>query len=730
MLPLLALPLTVLTSPIAAGADAASTNSFEPTFTIQNLIEDKGEVEHDFDNNVWIGRQGVRIQYGASELVADQVAVSEVTGDAIADGNVRLTSEGQYWTGDHLEYNFKTHTMKTGSYRAGLSPFYVSGLSLNTTIDQNYVSTNAFFTSDNLKNPGVRIKAQQLIIKPGEYIDAKNATVYLGSMPAFFLPYYHRDLAKHRGFFKFTPGYRSAYGPYLLSSYHYAVTEQLSAAIDFDIYQKRGVGYGPELYYDFGRYGEGAFSYYRIEDQSPGSDPFTFLPIPEERQRISFSHQATLATNLTAKVVVNQQSDPRTLRDFFESEYRRNSQPKSFLEVNQLWRNWSLDVLAQAQVNEFFQTVERLPDVKLTAFRQQLGETPFYYEGENSAGYFRFQPGFPGGTNYAAVRADSFHQVVMPQTYFGWLNFTPRVGGRFTHYGETDGYGSEFDERERGIFNTGAETSFKASRVWRGVENKWFEIKELRHIIQPSINYVFVPHPNYSPDELPQFDREIPSLRLRPIDFPDYNAIDSIDSENVMRLGLRNKLQTKRWDGIQNVVNWAIMTDLRLDPEPGQGDFSDIYSDLDLRPRSWLALNSETRWDTDRSEWKGANHSMTISPGDQWSLKLGHRYFRGEPSFGPDSDNNVIYSSIFLKFNENWASRITHHFEARDGTLEEQYYTLYRDFRSWTGALTFRIRDNRDGQDDFAVAFTFSLKASPRYTQGADRDYPDFLLGS
>ncbi|MGV3772590.1 MAG: LPS-assembly protein LptD [Verrucomicrobiales bacterium] len=719
--------MTLLTSPMAAGAEAASP---EPSFTIENMVEHMGEVEHDFENNVWVGRNGVKVRYGNSELVADQVAISEVTGDAIADGNVRLTSEGQYWSGDHLEYNFKTHTMKTGSYRAGLSPFYVSGLSLNTSVDQDYISTNSFFTTDNLKTPGFRIKAEKMTIRPGEYIHAKNATIYLGTMPAFFLPYYHRNLNKHRGFFRFTPGYRSDFGPYLLSSYHYAVTEQLSAAVNFDLYQKRGVGYGPEIYYDFGRYGEGGFKYYGINDQDPEVDPFTRQRVRDDRERISFSHSATLTTNLTAKVVINQQSDPGVLREFFESEYRENVQPKTFLEVNQLWKNWSLDVLAQAQMNEFFQTVERLPDVKLTGFRQQIGESPLYYEGESSAGYFRFQPGFPGGTNYAAIRADSFHQVVLPQTYFGWLNFTPRIGGRFTHYGETEGWGSVYDERERAVFNTGAETSFKASRVWRNVENKLFEIKELRHIIQPSVNYVFVPEPNYTPDEIPQFDREIPTLRLRPIDFPDYNAIDSIDSENVLRLGLRNKLQTKRFDGIQNVINWAIVSDLRLDPRPGQGSFSDIYSDLDIRPRSWLTLNSETRWDTDKHDWKGANHSMTIAPGDQWSLKLGHRYFAGEEAFGPDSDNNVIYSSLFLKFNENWGSRITHHFEARDGTMEEQYYTLYRDFRSWTGALTFRVRDNRQGATDYAVAFTFSLKAMPRYSQGANRDYPDFLLGS
>jgi len=65
----------------------------------------------------------------------------------------------------------------------------------------------------------------------------------------------------------------------------------------------------------------------------------------------------------------------------------------------------------------------------------------------------------------------------------------------------------------------------------------------------------------------------------------------------------------------------------------------------------------------------------------------------------------------------------------RDGTLEEQYYTIYRDLRSWTTALTLRIRDNRSGPTDISVALTASLKAFPRFGLGRDRARPEQLLG-
>src|ERR1051326_5094228 len=96
--------------------------------------------------------------------------------------------------------------------------------------------------------------------------------------------------------------------------------------------------------------------------------------------------------------------------------------------------------------------------------------------------------------------------------------------------------------------------------------------------------------------ELRQLDYELPSLRLLPIEYPDYNSIDSVDSQNVMRFGLRNKLQTKRQGQVEDVVNWDLYTDWRLKPDHGQTTFADLFSDLVVRARSWLKLESLTRF--------------------------------------------------------------------------------------------------------------------------------------
>src|SRR5207247_7308905 len=125
------------------------------------------------------------------------------------------------------------------------------------------------------------------------------------------------------------------------------------------------------------------------------------------------------------------------------------------------------------------------------------------------------------------------------------------------------------------------------------IHGKVFDFDGLRHIVEPSANYVFVPNPKYSgTNDVPRFDYELPALRLLPIEFPDYNAIDSIDSQNVVRFGLRNKLQTKRQGEIANLLNWDVYTDWRLRPRGGQTTFADLYSDMVVKPRSWLTWES------------------------------------------------------------------------------------------------------------------------------------------
>jgi LPS-assembly protein len=708
----------------------------------------EGGIYFDYAAGTAMGTNGVFIHYGSTVLTADSVFVNTKTGDAEADGNVRIESGDMLWVGDHIHYNFKTHQMRSEQFRTGKSPIFAGGTQLTgDTSNRVYNASNAFFTTDDSSTPVFKIRASRIKIVPGKSVQMWNAVPYAAGVPLFYLPYYHRDISAQANNFTFIPGYRSRYGAYFLTTYRWYLGDVADGRIHADYRAKRGPGAGPDANLHLGQWGDATIKYYYQNDSRPNYSTNVFPQygsMPENRQRFYLGWQATPATNLNLKAQINYQSDPLFLHDFFENDYTANPQPNTFIEANKYWDNWSLDALTTPRINSFYDQVERLPDVKLTGYRQQVLDTPVYYDSESSVGWYRsfdtYTNGLYPGTNgfYAAsaARADTYHQFTLPWTFFNWLNVTPRVGGRLTYYSgqsynslnATNGMPN--DDVYREVFNTGVGTSFKASQLWSDATNSFWQVDGLRHIIEPSANYVFVPDPSTPPAELPQFDGSMPSLMLLPVQFPDYNNIDSIDTQNAIRFGLRNVLQTKRDGQLEDLVNWNMLLDWRLDPKSDQSSLNDLYSQFVVRPRTWLALESQVRYDIDRGDLNMSFHQVTFSPNDRWSWGIGHWYLR-EGTWGDYTwnGNDYITSTLFYRMNDNWGVRATHNFNSETGRLQEQFYTLYRDLRSWTAAITFRIEDNVGSQEDFTIAFSISLKASPSTHVGEDTVARDHLVG-
>ena len=703
----------------------------EPSWTVEALSPD-GWVEMD-RAGIATATNGVLVKFGDAVLTAERVRVDERSGEVEAGGRVRIQRDDQIWAGENIRYNFKTRIMEAELFRTGKFPVFAEGAKLGADRNnQVYSAEGAFITTDDVSEPFTKLRARSITIISGQRITARHATMYVGGLPVFYFPYFTYSLNNNANQFYVLPGYRSRFGPFLLGTYRWFLDEQVDGALHLDYRAQRGPGVGPDVNLHLGRWGEAGLKYYYLYDMEPGTNSAGF-PNPDNRQRLQFNYDATPWTNLNIKSQVRFQSDERLLADYFEGDYRRNPQPTTFLELNKLWDNFSLDVLTQPRVNDFYDTVESLPDVKLTGFRQQLGSSPVFYESESSAGYYRRRfaetNNVPSGMDFAGDRADTYHQLLLPQTFFGWLNFTPRVGGRLGYYSRATGPGATTEEEYRGVLNTGAELTLKASRLWPAAESTLFDVHGLRHIVQPSVNYVYVPRPSVVPANLPQFSYESPSLRLLPIEYPDYNSIDAVDSQNVIRFGLVNRLQTKREGQLENLLRWDLYTDWRLQPRTNQTTFADLWSDLIFRPRNWLSYESQLRLDVDHGDLRMAFNNLTLAPNDRWSWGLGHLYLHdGTPSALSVGVENIT-STIFYRLNEDWSFRASHYYDIRNGRLQEQFYTLYHDFRSWTGALSLRVRDNNDGREDFTVAFTFSLKAFPRFGVGTDTVHPYHLIG-
>ena len=703
----------------------------------------EGQIDYDFANGTARGTNGIYINYnqGAAVLTADNADVNTKTGDVDADGHVRIESAEMLWVGEHIHYNFKTRVMTSEQYRTGHVPILAGGESLSgNTSNRVYEARHSYVTTDDFSDPAYEVRASTIRIIPGKSVEMWNAVAYVKGVPVFYFPYYERNLGPRANNNSITPGYRSRYGAYLLDTYNWYVGDVADGKIHADYRVLRGPGLGPDVNLHLGQWGDATVKYYYTYDSRPNYSTNVFPAfgnIPNNRQRFYLGWQATPATNLNVKALVNYQSDPLLLRDYFEGEYSRNPQPNTFVEANKYWDNWSLDALATPRVNSFFSQVERLPDVQLTGYRQQILDTPVYYESQSSVGWYRawdafatngLYPGTNGVYTAAAARADSYHQLTLPWMFFNWLNVVPRAGGRVTYYSSqnyTNGLPSS--DVTRAVFNTGVEVSTRASQLWPDATNTLLQVDGLRHIIEPSVNYVFVPDPSVPPEQLPQFDQAFPALQPLPVTFPDYNSIDSVDSEDVVRFGLRNILQTKRGGQLDDLVNWNLMLDWRLDPKPTQNNFNDLYSSLAFKPRTWVTLESQLRYDLDGGNLDLAFHQIMFTPNDRWSWGLSHWYLRS--GFVSANENDFVASTLYYRLDDDWSLRAAQIFNAQSGRLQEQDYTIYRDLRSWTASLTIRAESSTGVPTDFTVAFALSLKAMPMTHPGEDALSSYHLVG-
>lgn len=703
---------------------AAQPNTNAPAPWRIEATGPKGEIQFDLNTHVAVGTGGVRIRYAPngvieSDITSDRARLNQKTGETIAEGDVILRRGGEIWKSQRIEYNFNTRAIKSADFRARTHSVLLSGKGLSSELlsgstNQAYATQSALFTADDYSDPSIVIKAREITIVPEKHIDFKNLSFQAGKLPLLYLPSYRHYTGTQLPDIQLRPGSRGSWGQFLLSKYNFSATTNYQLGMNLDYRTKRGFAFGPEGSYQLGEFGQGQFEWHHAFDSEPGTDSLN-RTIKDSRDLFRFSHRLNSSTNFSILASAGYESDEYFRRDFFQGDYQANIQTRSFLEMTRYWENSTLSLYAQPRLNNFYDTVERLPDLKLTGLRRQIGDGPLYYESESSMGYYRRKYANGSQNYFAGTRADSYHQLLMPQTFGGWLNVTPRVGARGTYYGEAEGTGTTTSDMGRFAFNTGVEFSTKASRVYPDYKSSLFDADGLRHIIEPSANYVFVPTPNKRPSELPQYDYAFTTPRLLPIEYPDYNAIDQIDTQNVVRLSLRNRLQTKRHEQIEDFIDWVAYTDVRLNPDAGQGNVADIFSELQFKPRNWVNFTSELRYDVDDSILRLLNNSVSFTPKSDWRYTLGQYLYLAEPSVSKSDRTSSLYSSIDYKLNENWSLRASHYYDAKEGRFADQTYMLFRDMRSWTAYIAVRFLKNTGNRDDdFQISFNYSLKAFPK----------------
>jgi hypothetical protein len=254
----------------------------------------------------------------------------------------------------------------------------------------------------------------------------------------------------------------------------------------------------------------------------------------------------------------------------------------------------------------------------------------------------------------------------------------------------------------------------------------------LMHVFQPYTNFSFV-HNGHDERDILRFDRLIPSSRLPPIDFPQFNSIDTIPDWSIWRLGVRNRLLTRRnndtteWMQIDTFFDYYF-----TNPEFGSdldsdARFSNVYNRIRWKPLPWVNFQLDSQLPILAEGFTEVNTKLDFLLNRDLSLLLEHRYIDNNPFF---EDSSLVGVGAYVRIGDHWGFSFREQYEIEDGTLEQQIYQVHRDLSSWTASLGFVVRDNRGGEDEIGLLLSFTLKDLPSVALPLNFDPQSQLQGS
>ncbi|MBO5924485.1 MAG: LPS-assembly protein LptD [Lentisphaeria bacterium] len=544
-----------------------------------------------------------------------------------------------------------------------------------------------------------------------------NTTLRIYGVPVFWLPMLYTPKDESPGLFSTQIGRSSDWGYYVLLSKKFQFTEypDFSTTLELDFYSKRGIGYGEHtsITTENSRTVINAYGIYDNEPyESSGSDPKdpeskSRFEIPHQRFDLQITHRTHLTPRLDFRAQVEWMSDPYMLEDYFPDRADSVTEPATYAALEYQHDRFSASLYTRFQVNDFYTTLQKMPEGRLDVQRQEiLPGSNLYYQGSHTASimkmnWARFDRKWknPYGRlkNYESGRFDTVNFLYYP-IRTDYINIIPRAGLRLTGYTNTsrkkvrqhDIYNMQaaatdqedfgvtvrnYDDHGHGkvrfLAEFGVEANTKIYNTWQNVRSDFFGMDGLRHICEPYINYTFITDPTVNRNKLLYFDEA-----------------DRIESMNFLRLGLRNRLQTRRGGFHDSRVHeWFSMEnywDIHFDDDDDYNHVGDFCTKISLNPVRQLSFTGFMSIDV------GGNHEHTA------------RATRGNRDAGRPGMSGSFFNRLYLGVEYKPIEDITFilSYDYRDAytarpvysmgsTLTELYSSAFDSYYSIRRAQTF-----------------------------------------
>jgi LPS-assembly protein len=451
-------------------------------------------LEYLAQTHTYIAKGSVRIIYGNATLNAEEVHFNELTGDALAIGNVIYEDPEVVLHADKIELNLNT---KRGTiYNSRLffkkRNYHVVSHNIKKPGDKTYLLDDASATTCDAPSPEWHFEGKDVKITLDEEVEARDATFYIKNIPVLYIPYFKAPLGRQTGLLIPSLGHSNTLGFTFKQGFFWAIKDNMDASLYLDYYSKKGIGKGVDYRYILSHETNGELWLYHLRDNDLFRDFFELKSY--HNQKLPYNISGFLKVHLVNEFDYYRVLDSTSLNRIglsswesdlfgFASEERMQKYLESNLQLSKPFsggRTYLLSRYRESLEGSSGRIPQSLPEIGFVINTRQMG-----------TGFFNIEV---TGTNFWRKDGQQGQRLdIYPNLYLSLgrkINLIQKIGLRETLYFLKD----PFKNINRELFDT--RTTIKTRFFKR--------YSSLLHTIEPAIEYVNVPAVDQ--DDIPEFD--------------------------------------------------------------------------------------------------------------------------------------------------------------------------------------------------------------------------------
>ncbi|MZH15422.1 MAG: LPS-assembly protein LptD [Nitrospinae bacterium] len=560
----------------------------------------------------------VKIRMENKTIQADKVKINNKTGEGIAKGHVMIrNNDGTRLKANSSRFNIKNQKGKIFQTRGRLGKrHYIKGREVTRLSDDHYKGKSVSLTTCTGKLPDWLFEAETMDIITGDRAVFTGGVLKIRDIPVLYVPAGYLPMNRERksGFLFPSFGSSDIDGTTINNEYYWAINDHSDATFKLGYRSKRGVTPGIEYRYTPSKTTNGFLTGTVVDDNITGE---TFWKVDAQHNQ-----ELPYGFIFNGKLDLEGQEYNKTFNDNINLRNRRNS--LSYATARKTWGSGSFEILTRFRDSTDIssdQTLGELPQITYKVQRQQIGDSPYYFNQDTLFTSFvtdlNSDPDIDD--NFSVQRLDFHPQLTRAINIAPWLSLTPTIGLRETLYSKGKN-GEGFFSRESFDFTS----TLKGPTFEKIFETKNNLTPKIKHLVEPRLTFSYIP----------DLDREDKGK------IQAFDAIDSVNPRSLLTYSITQRLFQKEATGkgdfdtresLRFVISQSY--DLReasrtSNPERPNEPFSDIRFDLDSRLADPLLLNFDSTYDINDRVLKQFNLQLGFRPMEALTLYFERRFTR------------------------------------------------------------------------------------------------------